>query len=35
MENKWEYDQWNRAHQWHVERAILADDPINWSKTMT
>ncbi len=35
MENKWEYDQWNRAHQWHVERAILADDPVNWSKTMT
>ncbi len=35
MENKWEYDQWNRAHQWHVERAILADDPINWSKTLT
>ena len=32
MENKWEYDQWNRAHQWHVDRAILADDPINWSK---
>ncbi|CAF0933676.1 unnamed protein product [Rotaria sordida] len=35
MENKWEYDQWNRIHQWHVERTILADDPINWSKTMT
>ncbi|CAF0730680.1 unnamed protein product [Rotaria sp. Silwood1] len=35
MENKWEYDQWNRMHRWHVERAILADTPINWSKTMT
>lgn len=35
MQNKWEYDQWNRVHQWHVERAILADTPINWSKTMT
>ena len=35
MENKREYDQWNRVHQWHVERVILADDPINWSKTMT
>ncbi|CAF0729959.1 unnamed protein product [Adineta steineri] len=35
MENKWEYDRWNRAHQWHVERVILSDNPINWSKTMT
>ncbi|CAF0757773.1 unnamed protein product [Adineta steineri] len=35
MENKWEYNQWNRTHQWHVERAMLADSPINWSKTMT
>ena len=35
MQNKWEFDEWNRAHQWHVERAILADDPINWSKTLT
>ncbi|CAF1430770.1 unnamed protein product [Adineta ricciae] len=35
MENKREYDQWNRVHQWHVERAMLADSPINWSKTLT
>ena len=35
MENKWDYEQWNRLHQWHVERAMLADNPINWSKTMT
>ncbi|CAF1961963.1 unnamed protein product [Rotaria magnacalcarata] len=35
MESKWEYDNWNRTHQWHVERAVLADTPINWSKTMT
>ena len=35
MENKWDHENWNRLHQWHVERAILADDPINWSKTMT
>lgn len=35
MENKWDFDQWNRVHQWHVDRAILADDPVNWSKTLT
>ncbi|CAF0792560.1 unnamed protein product [Adineta ricciae] len=35
MENKWAHDRWNRVHQWHVERVILADDPINWSKTLT
>lgn len=35
MDNKREYDQWNRVHQWHVERAMLADSPINWSKTLT
>ena len=35
MENKWEFDQWNRFHQWHVDRVMLADDPINWSKTLT
>ncbi|CAF4269879.1 unnamed protein product [Rotaria socialis] len=34
MENKWESDQWSRVHQWHVERAIIADDPINWSLPM-
>ncbi|CAF0774468.1 unnamed protein product [Didymodactylos carnosus] len=35
MENKWDYDNWNRKYQWHVDRSILMDDPINWSKTMT
>ncbi|UJR25307.1 hypothetical protein I4U23_006658 [Adineta vaga] len=35
MNNRREYDQWNRVHQWHVERAMLADSPINWSKTLT
>lgn len=35
MQSKWEYEQWKRIHEWHVERAMLADTPINWSKTMT